>query len=131
MRATTKARGGKWKPGILSRLRSGRLRLLEMRRQVPWTSERGLIRRIGGLVEAGLVTRVGHGTRPLHTDYGLSAHDEILRPLLAEMGCWGRCTLRGRGSRSGMRDETGIDAAPTPPRADQGQRPDRPAGPPP
>jgi DNA-binding HxlR family transcriptional regulator len=89
VQVTVEAMGGKWKPGILSRLRGGRLRLSEMRRQMPWISERVLIRQLKELQAAGLVTRVDHGTMPPHTDYGLSEHGRTLGPLLDEMARWG------------------------------------------
>lgn len=89
VQATVDAMGGKWKPGILSRLRGGRLRLSEMRRQMPWISERVLIRQLKELQAAGLVTRVDHGTMPPHTDYGLSERGRTLEPLLDAMAQWG------------------------------------------
>lgn len=102
VQAAVEAVGGKWKPGILFRLQAGRLRLSEMRRQMPWISERVLIRQLKELVADGLVTRVDHGTVPPRTDYGLSPHGETLRPLLAEMGRWGTLHLaRRRGEARG------------------------------
>ena len=89
VQATVEAMGGKWKPGILSRLRGGRLRLSEMRRQMPWISERVLIRQLKELMAAGLVTRVDYGTMPPHTDYGLSDRGRTLEPLLNAMAQWG------------------------------------------
>lgn len=93
VQAAVEAVGGKWKPGILHRLQDGRLRLSEMRRQMPWISERVLIRQLQELVAAGLVDRRDHGTMPPRTDYGLTPHGETLRPLLAEMGRWGEAHL--------------------------------------
>lgn len=104
--AAVTAMGGKWKPGILFRLRGGRLRLSEMRRQMPWIAERVLIRQLRELEAAGLVTRVVHRRMPPHTDYGLSPYGETLRPVLDAMRAW------GAGHIARNPDESGPPAAP-------------------
>jgi DNA-binding HxlR family transcriptional regulator len=93
--------GGKWKPGILFRLQGRTIRLADMAREMPWISERVLIRQLRELEAAGIVARTDHGTRPPRVEYGLTEYGETLRPLLAEMGRWGAGHLaRGAGMKA-------------------------------
>ena len=90
--------GGKWKPGILSRLRDRTLRFGELRREMPWMSERVLIRQLKELVRDGIVTRTDHGEMPPRVDYRLTAYGETLAPVLDAMGRWGRVHLGRQGA---------------------------------
>ena len=81
--------GGKWKPGILYRLQGQTIRFADLVRQMPWISERVLIRQLRELEADGIVARIDHGTRPPRVEYRLTEYGETLRPLLAEMGRWG------------------------------------------
>ena len=91
--------GGKWTPGILSRLRGRTLRLSALRREMPWISERVLIRQLKELVADGLVLRTDHGTMPPRVDYALTPYGETLGPVLDRMGAWGERHLE-RGSKA-------------------------------
>ncbi len=81
--------GGKWKPGILFRLQNGTFRFGELKREMPWISERVLIRQLKELEADGLITRTDHKEVPPRVDYALSEYGQTLRPLLAELGRWG------------------------------------------
>jgi DNA-binding HxlR family transcriptional regulator len=85
--------GGKWKPGILFRLQDGPRRPSELLREMPWISERVLLRALRELEAAGVVVRRAGAGFPRRTDYALTAHGEALRPLLAELGRWGGAHL--------------------------------------
>ncbi len=81
--------GGKWKPGLLYRLRQGTYRLSELKRHMPWISEKVLIRQLRELEADGLVLRHDHGTKPPRVDYSLTEYGQTLGPLLDEMCRWG------------------------------------------
>jgi DNA-binding HxlR family transcriptional regulator len=81
--------GGKWKSGILFRLQDGPKRLSQLRREMPWITEKVLIRQLKELVLAGVVVRDDRRTMPPYVDYRLTPHGETLRPLLAAIGDWG------------------------------------------
>lgn len=89
--------GGKWKPGILSRLRGRTVRFGQLRREMPWISERVLIRQLKELVADGIVARTDHGTLPPRVDYALTPYGNTLAPVLEAMGMWGQAHLRKEG----------------------------------
>ena len=93
VKAAVDAIGGKWKPGILFRLLEGSWRLSELRRDMPWISERVLIRQLRELEADGIVLRHDHGEMPPRVDYALTAYGRTLEPLLTEMGRWGEAHL--------------------------------------
>lgn len=85
--------GGKWKPGILYRLREGTFRFGVLRRKMPWISERVLIRQLKDLEIDGLVVRTDHREMPPRVDYTLSAYGRTLIPILDAMAEWGKSHL--------------------------------------
>jgi DNA-binding HxlR family transcriptional regulator len=82
--------GGKWKAGILFRLQRGPMRLSELLREMPWISERVLIRQLKELVEVGVVSRHDYGTLPPKVDYTLTPYGRTLEPILQAIGAWGQ-----------------------------------------
>ena len=97
MKAATEAFGGRWRPGILWRLLDGPKRYGELRRDMPWISEKILIRHLRELEAEGLVHRDDHGTQPPRVDYSLTDYGARLRPLLEAMADWGAAhQTRGR-----------------------------------
>lgn len=82
--------GGKWKAGILFRLQRGPMRLSELLRQMPWISERVLIRQLKELVEVGVVHRHDYRMVPPRVDYTLTDYGRTLGPILAAVGDWGQ-----------------------------------------
>jgi DNA-binding HxlR family transcriptional regulator len=85
IQAAVAVMGGKWKPGILYRLRDGPYRLSEMRRRMPWISERVLIRQLKELEAAGVVARRDHRETPPRVDYALTEHGRTVTPVLDRM----------------------------------------------
>jgi DNA-binding HxlR family transcriptional regulator len=85
--------GGKWKAGILFRLQGGPLRLSQLLREMPWISERVLIRQLKELVEVGVVSRHDHRVIPPRVDYRLTDYGQTLAPILAAIGSWGQAHL--------------------------------------
>lgn len=99
VQTAVEAMGGKWKPGILFRLLDRPLRLSEMTRDMPWISERVLIRQLRELEADGVVERRSRDGYPLFTVYALTAHGQTLQPLLMELGRWGHAHL-ARGAET-------------------------------
>jgi DNA-binding HxlR family transcriptional regulator len=85
--------GGKWKAGILFRLQRGPMRLSALLREMPWISERVLIRQLKELVDVGVVARKDHRTLPPRVDYSLTEYGQTLRTILEAMGAWGEAHL--------------------------------------
>lgn len=82
--------GGKWKPCIIYQLRTDTLRFGELKRQMPWISEKVLIRHLKELEADGIVTRRDHGEVPPRVDYSLSDYGKTVRPLITAMADWGK-----------------------------------------
>ncbi|ROU03675.1 winged helix-turn-helix transcriptional regulator [Histidinibacterium lentulum] len=89
MRIATETMGGRWRPGILWRLMDGPMRYGELRRGMPWISEKILIRHLRDLEAAGLILRTDHGTQPPQVDYRLTEAGQTLGPVLTAMAAWG------------------------------------------
>lgn len=90
VQATVSVIGGKWKPGIVFRLQNGTYRFGALKREMPWISERVLIRQLKELEADGVVTRKDYGEVPPRVEYSLSAYGNTLRPLLQEVAKWGK-----------------------------------------
>lgn len=96
VQATVNVIGGKWKPGIVFRLQNGTYRFGALKREMPWISERVLIRQLKELEADGIVTRKDYREVPPRVEYSLSAYGETLRPLLREVAAWGSAHLSSR-----------------------------------
>ena len=94
IQAAVAVMGGKWKPGILYRLRDGPYRLSQLRRRMPWISERVLIRQLKELEAAGVVHRRDHREMPPRVDYALTDYGRTVVPVLDGMARWGAEHLR-------------------------------------
>ncbi|MEO0635413.1 MAG: helix-turn-helix domain-containing protein [Pseudomonadota bacterium] len=81
--------GGKWKPGLLYRMRGEPLRLSELRRQMPWISERVLIRQLKELVEDGILERRDYREMPPRVDYRLTDYGWSVMPIMDAVAEWG------------------------------------------
>lgn len=88
--ASVLAIGGKWKPSIIYRLRNGRFRFGELKRQMPWISEKVLIRQLKELELDGIVIRTDHGEVPPRVDYALSDYGQSVVPVMETMAAWGQ-----------------------------------------
>jgi DNA-binding HxlR family transcriptional regulator len=79
----------RWTPLVLRELLSGSTHFNQLRKGVPLMSPSLLAQRLRALEEAGVVTRhVGEGGR--QTEYRLTPAGEELRPLIEQIGTWGR-----------------------------------------
>lgn len=93
VQTTVSVIGGKWKPGIVFRLQNGTYRFSALKREMPWISERVLIRQLKELEADGIVTRKDYREVPPRVEYSLSPYGETLRPLLNEVAAWGEAHL--------------------------------------
>ncbi|MEO1108962.1 MAG: helix-turn-helix domain-containing protein [Pseudomonadota bacterium] len=89
MEVASRVFGGKWKPGILFRLIDRSYRFGALKREMPWISERVLIRQLKELVAAGIVDRKDYKEVPPRVEYSLTPHGKTLAPLLKSMAKWG------------------------------------------
>ncbi len=82
---------GKWKIGILTRLKSGPLRLSQLRRMLPGASKKMLTQRLREMEEDGLVVRSDRSTKVRHVEYSLATPLGLstLR-LIDALAQWGR-----------------------------------------
>lgn len=92
--------GGKWKAGILFRLSSGNFRFGELKRQMPWISEKVLIRQLKELEAEGIINRTDFDEVPPRVEYSMTQYGKSLRPLLDEIATWGTGHLRRRRKKA-------------------------------
>lgn len=90
--------GGKWKSGILFRLAQGTYRFGELKRLMPWISEKVLVRQLKELERDGVVQRMDYGEMPPRVEYSLTAYGHTLQPVLDHIAAWGREHLKRRAS---------------------------------
>ena len=81
--------GGKWKPLILYRLRSGPRRFGDLRRSVAGISEKVLIQQLRELVGVGVLTRHDHRQVPPRVDYAMTGFGQTLVRALLPLCDWG------------------------------------------
>ena len=82
--------GGKWKPLILWRLKSGVWRFGELQRLVPGVTRKMLTQHLRELERDGIVARKVYSEVPLKVEYSLTEYGQTLRPLLKELCDWGQ-----------------------------------------
>jgi DNA-binding HxlR family transcriptional regulator len=82
--------GGKWKPLILWRLKSGVWRFGELQRLVPGVTRKMLTQHLRELERDGIVARKVYSEVPLKVEYSLTLYGRTLKPLLKELCDWGR-----------------------------------------
>ncbi len=63
---------GKWKIGILARLRHGPLRLSQLCRMIPGASKKMLTQHLREMEEDGVIVRSDHRARVRHVEYSLA-----------------------------------------------------------
>lgn len=81
--------GGKWKPLILFALKERAMRYGELRRKVTGAPRKVFTEQLRQLETSGVVERKALPGARTHTEYGLSAYGETLRPALAALAEWG------------------------------------------
>jgi len=85
IRTTMELLGGKWKLLILNQLHGKKLRLSELKNQIPDISEKMLIQELKLMVISGLVHRKNYGEVPPRVEYSLTEKGRHAIPLIEEM----------------------------------------------
>jgi len=86
----------RWTPLVVRELLCGSVRFNEIRRGVPRMSRSLLSQRLGELERAGLLERRMVGGHP---EYYLTDAGEELRPIIEQLGAWGKRRLKSDLSR--------------------------------
>ena len=81
--------GGRWKPGILWRLITGKMRYSELRKALPDVSERILVLQLRELEKDGLVKRIVYAEVPPRVEYQLTEAGLSMKPMLKAISDWG------------------------------------------
>jgi len=81
---------GKWSVLIIACLASGKKRYLELQRIVEGIGPKMLSKELNKLELNGLITRSVQETKPVTVDYELTEYAHSLKPLIDEMGAWGK-----------------------------------------
>ncbi len=97
---------GKWKIGILTRLKHGPLRLSQLRRMLPGASKKMLTQRLREMEEDGLIVRSDHSTKVRHVEYSLATPLGLSATRLIDaLAQWGR---QHRPVSSARENSTGL-----------------------
>lgn len=81
--------GGRWKPLILFQLVDGKKRYSELKKSMPYISEKMLIEKLKELESDNLVVRKAKPVVPPFVEYHLSKRGDSLKPLLESLAQWG------------------------------------------
>lgn len=81
--------GGRWKPLILFQLVDGKKRYNELKKSMPYISEKILIEKLKELEADGLVWRKAKPVVPPFVEYELSEKGDSLKPVLDSIARWG------------------------------------------
>ncbi|UEG52135.1 helix-turn-helix transcriptional regulator [Mucilaginibacter daejeonensis] len=82
--------GGKWKTVILYHLKDAPKRYSELRKEMPFITERTLSLQLKQLEEDGLITRQVYGEKPpIKVIYSLTEFGETVIPVLQAILTWG------------------------------------------
>lgn len=82
--------GRKWTAHLVWALLDGPRRFTQLLDAADGLSDRMLSKRLGELVDAGVVTRHRYREIPPRVEYALTPRGRALRPVIEEMERWGR-----------------------------------------
>jgi DNA-binding HxlR family transcriptional regulator len=86
--------GGKWKTVIIYHLKNNTLRYNELRKRIPWVTERTLSLQLKTLEKDGIIKRKVYTSKPpLKVEYKLTEFGETLLPLLQAIIDWGNYVI--------------------------------------
>jgi len=81
---------GKWKIPIIASLSlNGKMRFMDLLREVDGIAAKMLSKELMGLETNLLITRTVMDTRPVTVEYELTAHGRTLNKIIKEIGDWG------------------------------------------
>ena len=86
--------GGKWKTVIIYHLKDNTLRYNELRKKIPWATERTLSLQLKTLERDGIVKRKVYTSKPpLKVEYSLTDFGKTLSPLIKSIIDWGNYVI--------------------------------------
>ena len=86
--------GGKWKTVIIYHLRNNTLRYNELRKNIPWITERTLSLQLKTLEADGIIMRKVYTSKPpLKVEYSLTDFGKTLAPLMQAIIDWGNYVI--------------------------------------
>ena len=86
--------GGKWKTVIIYHLKNNTLRYNELRKKIPWVTERTLSLQLKTLEKDGIIKRKVYTSKPpLKVEYSLTEFGETLTPLIKAIIDWGNYVI--------------------------------------
>jgi DNA-binding HxlR family transcriptional regulator len=88
--ATMVILGGKWRVGIIDRLRRGTTRFNALRADLPGITQKMLTQQLRHLQRYGIVERRQLDRIPPHVEYSLTPLGKKVVPLLAEVTTWAK-----------------------------------------
>jgi DNA-binding HxlR family transcriptional regulator len=80
---------GKWKISIMSCLRFGKKRFMDLQREVEGIGPKMLSKELQDLEMNALVKRNVLNTKPVIIEYEITAYGQTLNPIIHEMSSWG------------------------------------------
>ena len=86
--------GGKWKTVIIYHLKNNTLRYNELRKRIPWVTERTLSLQLKTLEKDGIIKRKVYTSKPpLKVEYSLTEFGETLIPVIRAIIDWGNYVI--------------------------------------
>lgn len=86
--------GGKWKTVIIYHLKDNTLRYNELRKKIPWATERTLSLQLKTLERDGIIKRKVYTSKPpLKVEYSLTEFGKTLKPLILAIVDWGNYVI--------------------------------------
>jgi DNA-binding HxlR family transcriptional regulator len=92
--ATLDIISGKWKPMILLQLKDGPRRFNDLRRQLPFITQRMMTLQLRALEKDGVILREDFHENPPRTEYSFSEKGLTLGPILELLEHWGHRNLK-------------------------------------
>lgn len=80
---------GKWKISIVSCLRFGKKRFMDLQREVVGIGPKMLSKELQDLEMNGLLKRTVLNTKPVIVEYEITDYGQTLNPIIAELSNWG------------------------------------------
>jgi DNA-binding HxlR family transcriptional regulator len=81
--------GGQWTLAICCHLLNGKMRFGELRKRIPYITERMLALQLKKMEKNKLVQRTVFAEVPLRVEYELTESGKALRPVLKQLETWG------------------------------------------
>lgn len=95
--------GGKWKAVILYYLKDGKLRYNELRKKIPFITERTLSIQLRQLEDDNIVIREVYNLKPpLKVEYSMTEFGKTLLPIVIAISSWGSNLAVAKGKITKM-----------------------------